>query len=196
LENTMMFGSRTLQSLIVRFVLWPDAAPHFRELQRATGSGVRSLQAALERLHARGLVRSEGQGNRRVVRVNGDHSGWDALLRMVRAFVEPDEVLREALSGIPGIRAAFVFGSVARREAHDESDVDLFVVGDEIPSQELARSVSESTSVLGREVNVVRYTPQELARRAAAGDPFVRSVVKAPKLWVVGDERLVAELTA
>lgn len=194
MENTMMFGSRTLQSLIVRFVLRPDAAPHFRELQRGTKGGVRSLQAALARLHDRGLVRSEGEGNRRLVLVNADHPGWDALRRMVRAFVAPEEVVREALSGIPGIRAAFLFGSVARGEAREESDVDLFVVGDEIPRQALARSVSDSTSVLGREVNVVRYTLDELARRVSGGDHFIRSVAEAPKRWLVGDAQALPGL--
>lgn len=196
MENTMMFGSRTLESLIVRFVLWPDAAPHFRELQRATRGGVRSLQAALARLHDRGLVRSEGRGNRRLVRVNADHPGWDALRRMVRAFVAPEEVLREALSGVPGIEAAFVFGSTASGTVHDESDVDVFVVGDEIPRGELARNVSDSAAVLGREVNVVRYTPDELARRVSAGDPFIRAIAGAPRRWLIGDDRLLAVIGA
>lgn len=117
MENTMMFGSRTLQSLIVRFLLHPDAAPHFRELQRLTRSGVRSLQAALGRLQERGLVYSEGEGNRRLVRANADHPGWDALRRMVRVFVEPYEVLSEALAGIPGrsCSARWLVGRRAKR---------------------------------------------------------------------------------
>ena len=194
MENTMMFGSRALQSLIVRFVLHPDAAPHFRELQRLTHGGVRSLQAALGRLQERGLVYSEGQGNRRLVRANVEHPGWDALRRMVRVFVEPYELLREALAGIPGIHAAFVFGSIARGEARAESDVDLFVVGEDVARHELNRNVSEATAVLGREVNLVRYSSSEFVRRVSAGDYFIHAVAREPKQWLIGDERLFAEL--
>lgn len=196
MENTMMFGSRALQSLIVRFVLQPDAAPHFRELQRLTRVGVRSLQAALGRLQDRGLVYSEGRGNRRLLRANADHPGWDALRRMVRVFVDPSEVLGEALAGIPGIRAAFIFGSTARGEARAESDVDLFVVGEDVARHPVARIASEATAVLDREVNVVRYTPAELARRASAGDAFIRSIAREPKQWLIGDDRLFTELGA
>lgn len=196
MENTMMFGSRTLQSLIVRFLLHPDAAPHFRELQRLTRSGVRSLQAALGRLQERGLVYSEGEGNRRLVRANAHHPGWDALRRMVRVFVAPAEVLCEALTGIPGIRAAFIFGSVARGEAREESDVDLFVVSEDGGRHELNRNLSEATAVLGREVNLVRYTSSEFVHRVSAGDYFIHAVAREPKQWLIGNERLFAELGA
>lgn len=191
-----MFGSKMLQKLILRFMLEPEAAPHFRELQRGTRGGVRSLQGALRQLEARGLLVSEGKGNRRHIRANISHPGWEALRAMVRAFVAPQDVLREAVARIPGIEAAFVFGSTARGEARPDSDVDLFVVGDEIPRLELARSVSESTAVLGREVNLVSYSRQELARRLARGDHFLRTVAHAPKQWVLGDADAVAELYA
>lgn len=196
MENTMMFGSRALQSLIVRFVLHPDDTPHFRELQRLTRGGVRSLQAALARLQERGLVYSEGKGNRRLVRANVDHPGWDALRRMVRVFVAPDELLGEALSGIPGIQAAFIFGSTARGEARAESDVDLFVVSEDVAHHQVARIASDATSVLGREVNAVRYTPVELARRASVGDTFIRTVAREPKQWLIGDDRILKEFSA
>lgn len=193
-DQTMMLGSGALQRVILHFVLFPDASPHFRELQRVVGGGVRSLHAALRRLEARSLVTSTGSGNRRLFHANADHPGWEALRRMVRAFVAPEEVLRAAVAGVPGIRAAFVFGSVARGDARPDSDVDLFVVGDEIPRRAFARSVSESTSVLGREVNVVRYTGDDLRRSASQQRAFIREVASAPKRWVVGDERALPEL--
>jgi predicted nucleotidyltransferase len=195
-DQAMMVGSGALQRLILQFVLFPDVSPHFRELQRLVGGGVRSLRAALQRLEGRRLVTSSGSGNRRHVQVNASHPGWDALRRMVRVFVAPEEVLRAAVAGVPGIRAAFVFGSVARGEARPESDVDFFVVGDEIPRRALARSVSESSAVLGREVNVVRYTGGELERSVAEKRGFIREVAAAPKRWVVGDESALPELFA
>lgn len=192
----MLFGSRTLQKLIVRFLLEPEATPHFRELLRGTRGGVRPLQKALKQLEDTGLLVSDGRGNRRIVRPNVAHPGWEALRAMVRAFVGPQEVLREAVARIPGIEAAFVFGSTARGEARADSDVDLFVVGDDIPRLELTRSVSESTAVLGREVNLVSYTRDELARRLARGDHFLRTVTRAPKQWLLGDADAFAELYA
>ena len=59
----------------------------------------------------------------------------------------------------------------------------------------LSQNLSECTGVLRREVNVVRYTSADLARRAARGDnDFLRSVAEGPKQWLIGDERVLAEL--
>lgn len=194
--STMLLGSETLYRLILHFILQPDEALHFRALQRRVGGGVRPLKAALDRLEQEGLVRAEDDANRRVYRVNESHPGWDALRHMVRAFADPAEVLAAALAGVPGVEAAFVFGSVARGEARKGSDVDVMLVGDEIPRRALGRSTSESSAVLGREVNVVRYTRDDLARRLSEGNAFVRGVLDGPRRWIVGDPRVLPERAA
>jgi predicted nucleotidyltransferase len=186
--KAMLLGSETLYRLILYFVLHEDEAPHFRALARRLGAGVRPLRVALERLEEEGLIRSAERGNRRVYRVETGHTGWEALRRMVREFADPADVLREALAEVPGVEAAFVFGSVARGRPGPESDVDVLVLGDDIPARELGRGTSESSAVLGREVNVVRYTRRDFARRLAEGNAFARSVAAGPKRWIVGGE--------
>jgi predicted nucleotidyltransferase len=126
-----------------------------------------------------------------------DHPRWRVFREMVRAFTEPADVLRAAFADVPGVEGAFVHGSYARgTDVHPGSDVDVFVIGEAMEDAEarveLAGRTLEAAGLLGREVNVTRYTPRKLATRWASGARFVRSVLTGDKEWIVGDESVLS----
>lgn len=190
-----MLASGALARVVAHFVLRPGAALHFRALQRATGVSSRSLQQELARLEELGMVRGERAGRLVRYRAVDDHPRWRVLREMVRAFAAPAELLRAVVLGAPGVEAAFLYGSFAREGAVDEgSDVDVMVVGnvDEPETRfALGEGALEAAALLGREVNLTRYTPERLAARRARGGRFLRSVLEGPKEWLVGDERVL-----
>jgi hypothetical protein len=49
--------------------------------------------------------------------------------------------------------------------------------------------MEDAASRLGRQVNPLIYTRQELAKRNQQGNAFVARVWQQPKIWLVGDER-------
>jgi len=185
----MLLGSRAMRRLLVYFAMFPDREIHLRALQRDTDLSIASLQTELPRLEEMGLVRRSSTG--RLVRyaANPSHRAWPALRAMIRSFVEIPEVLRVALAPVDGIRAAFVFGSHPRGDSTDESDVDLFVVGNEVPRGEITQHAQEASMLLGREVNPLVYSPGELTDRAEGGSRFVSEVLRGPKWWIIGDDR-------
>ncbi|MDF3070586.1 MAG: uncharacterized protein K0R38_6187 [Polyangiaceae bacterium] len=61
--------------------------------------------------------------------------------------------IRDALASVPGVKLALVFGSVARGQAREGSDVDVAVLGADLDVAELSARISEAT---GREAQVVR----------------------------------------
>src|SRR2546429_414367 len=75
------------------------------------------------------------------------------------------------------------------------SDVDLMVLG-RAGFADLARALAGAQAALRREVNPTVTTPREFRQKLAAGDGFARSVLKGPKLWLMGDESDFAELAA
>ena len=188
-----VLASSALAYLILYYVLHPDAAPHFRGLQRATGISSRSLQHELARLLELGMIRREGDGKLvRYPRV-ADHPRWFVFRDLVREFAEPTTLLRTALVEVPGIDAAFIFGSCARGDMHAESDVDVFALGNSLKHLDtrltLARGTLEAAMLLNREVNVVRYTRDKLEARRSDG--FLSAVLAGPKTWLVGDETVL-----
>lgn len=188
-----VLASRALAAVVIYFVLHPDKALHFRALQRVTGVSSRSLQHEMARLEALGLVQRERDGRLVRYRAMAGHPRWSVLREMVRQFAEPAELLRVALADVPGLEAAFIFGSYARGDMHAESDIDVFAVGDALKNLEtrlaLTQRTVEASILLDREVNVTRYTRDKLEARRTGG--FLSSVLAGPKAWLVGDERVL-----
>ena len=193
-HSTALLASPALCRLVTHYAVHPNANLHFHGLKRATGLPNRSLQIELARLQSLGLIARKPDG--RLVRylLQADEPRWRALRELVRQFVEPTEVLRAALTQVPDIAAAFVYGSFARRrDVHADSDIDLFVVSETIDQPvtrlSLAQEVLEVSGFLDREVNVSRYTPVQLARKVSEPSRFITSVLAGEKEWIVGNQR-------
>lgn len=188
-----VLASKALADVVTYFVLHPDAAPHFRALQRVIGVSSRSLQHELARLEGLGMIQRERAGRLTKLRAVTGHPRWSVFRDLVREFAEPSALLRSALVEVPGIEAAFIFGSFARREMDERSDIDVFAIGDDLeepePELALAAGTLEASALLGHEVNVTRYTRHKLEARRHGG--FLRSVLAGPKEWLVGDERVL-----
>lgn len=188
-----ILASQAMADLVTYFVLYPDASLHFRALQRALGASSRSLQHELARLERMGLIQREREGRLVRYRTVRNHPRWGALRELVRQFAEPAELLRIAVAQVPGIEAAFIFGSCARGDMHPESDIDVFVLGDGVEDEPARYALSagtlEASGLLRREVNPVSYTHGQFARRRSGG--FLKSVLKGPKTWLVGEEAVL-----
>jgi predicted nucleotidyltransferase len=85
------------------------------------------------------------------------------------------------------IDCAFVYGSVAERQEHALSDVDLLVIGD-IGLAGLAPILRDVERRLAREVNATCYSRSEFRRQVASGDHFLTSILDAQKEFVKGSQ--------
>ncbi|MBW3570868.1 MAG: nucleotidyltransferase domain-containing protein [Gemmatimonadetes bacterium] len=186
LSSTLASGA--LARVVIDLAVHPDDAPHGREIQRRTGLTPRSLQTELARLESLGVVRRRPEGRRVRYELVESNPRWRALRALIRELADPVDVVRNALADVPGIGAAFVFGSIARGDAREDSDVDVFILGEGIPDRVLYRGTAEAGILLDREVNLVQMTRDDLARRIESGSSFIRNVLRGPKLWLAGSQ--------
>lgn len=199
-DPLQLLGIAPSKGRILRyFALRPEGQPHVRQLQRVLGIGGASAQRDLEALVTLGALERSRDG--RLVRYRTIPSSpfWRAFHLLLGTTSDPTGLLRDALLDVSGVQGAFVFGSLAKGAQHDDSDVDLFIIEDaNVDRQSLLRQLAEVTLLAGREVNVIRYTPQALAERL--GDPthpgsrFVRDVLEGPKRWVAGSPSAILPL--
>lgn len=188
------FASPAMARLLLYFALHPEEPLHIRELFRRTGLGMASLQKELDRFQRLGILEKGREGRRLVYRLNLGSERWRALRTLVRQLAAPSEILREAFTGVPGVEAAFVFGSQARGDMRPDSDVDLLVVADAQASRAVQDPLSEAESLMGRDVDVITYAPDALRERMRAGNHFLERVSREPKQWVAGDPRAWTEM--
>jgi len=92
----------------------------------------------------------------------------------------------------PSIRAAFVYGSIAKGQDTASSDIDLMVVSDRLTYADLFAALEEASAQLGRKVAPTIHSSEELSTRVKQGTAFVTRVLAQPKLWLIGDESSVA----
>ena len=78
---------------------------------------------------------------------------------------------------------AFVFGSFARGNYSEKSDVDVFVIGD--ASEELEAAFASIQKKTGREINWIHWKAGE-ARKKKDGSFFKNAFKK--RIWLKGDE--------
>lgn len=177
------------QSRLFRWLFGqPERTFHLSELRRLTGLGSASLQRELKRLVDAGLVQSERVGNLRRFQANPQSPIFGELTSLTRKTVGMGPILREALLPLlPRLKAAWVFGSVAKQTDTSESDIDIMLVAEDLPLGEILGCLLPLETQLGRKLNPTSYTPAEFERRRAELDSFVNRVLSQPVLPLIGD---------
>jgi predicted nucleotidyltransferase len=86
------------------------------------------------------------------------------------------------------IDAAFVYGSVARREDTAASDVDLMVIADKLSYSELLEALGPLAETIGRRVNPTVMSRREWTKRVTTRSAFASRLMTQPKIWLIGNE--------
>ena len=171
----------------------PDRSFYATELIAMTAAGSGAEQRELARLEQTGLVVVSRLGTQKHYQANPDSPLFAELCGIVRKTVGLAEPLREALAPLAArIRAAFVYGSIAKREDTAASDIDLMLISDDLAYSDLYAALDAVSHRLGRTVNPTIYTPQELAKRVKRKDAFATRVLAQPKIWLIGGEDALA----
>ena len=165
----------------------PDEEFFLRQLVRQTGLSPGSVQRELSALVGAGLVSRRVAGRQVYFRADTSSPVFPELRSLFAKTAGLADVLRAALEPLrERIRIAVVFGSAARGELRNDSDIDLMVVGD-LSFGEVIDAIQESQRVLGREVNPVVYSLADFRKRFSERQHFVTSVLGTELLFVIGE---------
>lgn len=185
--------SRTQQRVLGLLFAQPERSFYATELIGLAGGGSGAVQRELARLTQSGLVTVRSVGNQRHYQANAESPIYAELCGIVQKTVGLAGPLREALAPLGGkIRAAFIYGSVAKRQDAAGSDIDLMLVGDDLTYGDCFAALDAVTARLGRTVNPTILSPAELATRIQQDNAFFTRVLAQPKLWLIGGEHDLA----
>jgi len=151
------------------------------------------VQREISRLTQSGLVTVRVVGNQKHYQANPASPIFEELRGIAQKTIGLAEPLREALASLaPQIRAAFVYGSTAKRIDSATSDIDLLALSDDITYGDTFGALEAASRRLGRTVNPTILSRKELAKRAKADDSFLTRVLAQPKVFVFGGEGDIA----
>ena len=181
--------SGTQQRVLAWLFGQPERSFYATELIGLAGAGSGAVQRELARLAQSGLVTARAVGNQKHYQANPAAPIYAELCAILQKTVGLAEPLRKALAPLAArIRAAFVYGSIAKREDTAASDIDLMRVSDDLAYSDLYAALESVSQRLGRTVNPTIYTPKELAKRVKGKEAFATRVLAQPKLWLIGGD--------
>ena len=183
----LLFGAYR-RDVLARLLLHPEDSLHVRELARALGKPPGTLLRELNALAAAGVLARRPVGNQVHFQADPASPIYEELRGILKKTVGVADVLREALAPLGGkVRAAFVYGSVARGDERARSDLDVLVVG-EASFGDVVAALAPAQESLRREVNPNVYPALEFRKKLAAGDAFLKRVLADRKIFIVGGE--------
>ena len=167
----------------------PHRSFYANEVIGLARSGTGAVQRELARLEASGLVTVTRVGKQKHYQANTKSPLFAELRALVLKTFGLTDVLRTALKPVADrIRAAFVYGSIAKGEDTAASDIDMMVISDRLTYADLFAAVEDASAQLGRKVAPTIYSTKELSKRLKQDNAFLTRVMAQPKLWVIGDE--------
>ncbi|WP_029148148.1 nucleotidyltransferase domain-containing protein [Methylophilus sp. 5] len=176
-------------------LLHPEQSYHVRELARLTHTSAGTLHKELSKLSDAGILQGKRVGNQQHYSANVQCPIFEELASIFRKTSGLVDVIAGALSSVKNqIQFAIVFGSVARGEQQANSDIDVMVIGD-IGFGDVVTLLHDSQAILKREINPVVYSMASFKSRVEKNDSFIQAVLNKPKLFIIGTEYELRQLT-
>jgi predicted nucleotidyltransferase len=185
----------TAQAVLAATLLQPKREWYLSDLAAHLRVRPSSLQRTLAKFVSGGILKRRQEGNRVYYKPDQDCPILSELTAIVTKTIGVAGALRDALAPLAErISIAFIHGSIARGKQRSESDIDLIVIGS-ASSADIAVGLRPLHERLGRQINFTRYLPKEFAGKMDKGDHFLSSVMQKPKMFVIGDEHELVEIT-
>ena len=182
-----LFSSKVRIELLNAFFAFPDRDFYVRELARITVQDFKNISLELANLEKLGLVSSRRDGNRKYFHLNQSFFLYPELKSIFLKTKGAVGLLKDALSDLKGIAAAFLFGSFAAGTENAKSDIDLMIIGNITPDK-ILKQLREPEKRLGREINPAVYDVAEIRTRIKQNDSFILQVFAGPRIMLVGNE--------
>lgn len=185
--------STTQQRVLALLFGHPRRSFYASEIIARTRAGSGATQRELARLLRSELITTETSGRQKYYRANPDSPLFDELQSIVRKTCGLAEPLRLAIAAFDErVEAAFIFGSVAKKEGSSSSDVDLFIVSNNLSYGDLFEHLEKAEQQIERKINLTVYTKAELRKKSSAGGNFIRRVLEQPTIWLKGDDNALS----
>lgn len=181
--------SRVQQRVLALLFGQPDRRFQSAELIRLARGGTGAVHRQLSRLADAGWITVVRTGNQKHYQANRDCPAFGELHGLIVKTVGVVEPLRQALLPMAkDLRAAFVYGSVAKGADKAGSDVDLTVISDLLGYTDVFEALQSAEAVLGRPVNPNVMSLAEWRTKRAKKDSFAARLSSQPRLFVIGSD--------
>lgn len=175
--------TKTQQRLLTILYGHPDQSFYLNEVMRMAQIGRGSVVRELGKLTDSELVSMTSRGNQNHYRANTHNPIFQDLANIVQKTFGVADVVQKALIPLSDhIKRAFIYGSIAKGEAHAESDIDLMLIGDELSYSDIMELLAPAEEQLQRTINPTLYSVSDFEKRIQEQQSFVTRVLDQPRI--------------
>ena len=183
------------QTLILEiFFNHPEKSYYLRELGRLLGKKPGVFQREINKLVEQKILLSKFQANSRFFSLNKKHPLYKELKSIFFKTVGAQAQLKNLLNNFKDVKAAFIFGSVAKKEEDSFSDIDLMVVGD-VDENELTSKIIDLEERLDREINYHLFSLRDWQKKLKEKNYFLENITSHRKIFLIGNKNDLAKIS-
>ena len=179
--------SRLRKDLLNLYFTNPEKEFYLRDLERVLDYSVANIRRELIKLEKDGLFDTRKRGNLQYYSLNKKYPLYDEFKSIVSKTAGIKWSLKPVLEKIKGIKASFIYGSFAKSEEKQGSDIDVFIIGN-VSENLLIDSLARVEKKYQREINYALYNFDDFVKKKRNKNPFILDVLKQPKIFLIGGE--------
>ena len=122
-------SSKLTRELLGFYFANADKRFYLRELERILNHSVGNLRRQLIKFEKIGLFTKTRLGNLVFYQLNKKYPLYDEMKSIVSKTIGINGILQKSLDSIKGIKTAFIYGSFAKGNEDEKSDIDICIVG-------------------------------------------------------------------
>jgi len=190
-ENDMLknlISSKTRQIILKEFVESPDTEYYTRQLASLHRISVGALHRELTSLASAGILKTRKIGNIKLFALNKENPIYEDIKNLIHKTEGVIKFIKDSIPHVKGVKVAFIYGSFAKGDERQDSDVDMFLIGNTIDEDELVHAISKIEKMLFKEINYTRYTESEYKKEKKKKNSFILEVVTGKKIFIKGGE--------
>ena len=167
--------SKVTKALINYYLLNKGAELYVNESARLLELDPKNTHRKLVELEEQGVLLSRFSGQQKYYRLNINYPLLKELRAIVDSTIGLPAMICENIKSIFGIKEAYIFGSFAKNELDEHSDIDILVIGTHRPF-EVSKKMAALSKKLKREFNAINMSSKEYERKKYLKDPFLQNI--------------------
>ncbi|HII16000.1 MAG TPA: nucleotidyltransferase domain-containing protein [Nanoarchaeota archaeon] len=168
-----LIGNKKQASLIVFFIRHPTMKIHQQDIKKEVKIAKATLIKWLNMLANKGMIGFAQYGRTKIYSLNRENT----IIKRLKVL---DNFL--LVAGVKAIAekhdsSAYLFGSAARGEDAEDSDIDILLIG-KVNREDIIRDINKISEKIQRNINVQIFSPLEWSQMAKKDAAFYERVEK------------------
>jgi predicted nucleotidyltransferase len=177
--------SKIRQKILLMFVYNPSKEYYINEVAQLVKTSSGTAQRELEKLVLSGILRKEKKANLAYFKINSENPLYGDIKNIIEKTIGIENILKQELGSDKQIKFAFLFGSFVKGGFKQNSDLDLYIIGD-IKEKKLYRAVEKAEKRIARDINYHISGEDEFKKNLK--ESFFHKEILKNYLLLIGEE--------